>query len=99
MPIRLNKKYRPLRDAQTRYVIVTGGRGSGKSFAVATFLLDETYEDGYTILFTRWNLTSAEISVIPEFKEKMEISDCSDAFIVRMRDIQNKATGGRVLVK
>lgn len=99
MPIRLNKKYRPLRDAQTRYVIVTGGRGSGKSFAVATFLLDETYEDGYTILFTRWNLTSAEISVIPEFKEKMEISDCSEAFIVRMRDIQNKATGGRVLFK
>lgn len=99
MPIRINRKYRALKDASTRYVIVTGGRGSGKSFAVASFLLDETYEDGYTILFTRWNLTSAEISVIPEFKEKMEIGNCLDAFVVRQRHIQNRATGGRVLFK
>lgn len=99
MPIRINSKYRPLRDATTRYIIVTGGRGSGKSFALASALLDDTYEDGCATLFTRWNLTSAEISVIPEFTEKMDLGNCRDAFIVRQRDVQNRATGGRVFFR
>ena len=96
MPYRINKKYRPLWNATTRYTIVTGGRGSGKSFALACAMLDSTFEDEYNILYTRWNLTSAEVSIIPEFVEKMDIGDCRGAFHVRRRDVQNRATGGRI---
>ena len=96
MPYRINKKYRPLWNATTRYTIVTGGRGSGKSFALACAMLDSTFEDEFNILYTRWNLTSAEVSIIPEFVEKMDIGDCRNAFHVRRRDVQNRATGGRI---
>lgn len=96
MPYKISGKYKALWNAGTRYVIVTGGRGSGKSFALACAMLDSTYDDPYNILYTRWNLTSAEISIIPEFVEKMDIGNCRDAFYVRRRDVQNKATGGRI---
>ena len=96
MPYRINKLYEPLWTATTRYTIVTGGRGSGKSFALACAMLDSTYEDEYAILYTRWNLTSAEVSIIPEFVEKMDIGNCRDAFHVRQRDVQNRATGSRI---
>lgn len=96
MPYRISGKYRALWNAHTRYIIVSGGRGSGKSYALACAMLDATYEDEYNILYTRYNLTSAEISIIPEFVEKMDIGDCRDAFYVRRRDVQNRATGGRI---
>jgi phage terminase large subunit len=96
MPYRISRKYKPLWNATTRYVIVTGGRGSGKSYALACSMLDRTYEDGYNILYTRWNLTSAEVSIIPEFVEKMDIGNCRNAFVVRQRDVQNVSTGGRI---
>ena len=96
MPYRINAKYRPLWEAKTRYTIVIGGRGSGKSYALACSMLDSTYEDKYSILYTRWNLTSAEVSIIPEFTEKMDIGNCRNSFIVRARDVVNKATGGRI---
>lgn len=94
--IRFSAKYRPLWNPTTRYVIVTGGRGSGKSYALACAILDHTYNDEFSILYSRWNLTSAEISIIPEFQEKMDIMNCSDAFHVRQRDVQNVATGGQI---
>lgn len=96
MPYKISRKYKPLWAATTRYVIVTGGRGSGKSYALACSMLDHTYEDGYNILYTRWNLTSAEISVIPEFVEKMDIGNCRNAFYVRQRDVQNISTGAKI---
>lgn len=96
MPYRLNAKYRPLWDATTRYIILTGGRGSGKSFALACRILDSTYDDEYAILYTRYTLTSAEVSIIPEFTDKMDLGHCRDAFYVRRQDIMNKATGARI---
>ena len=56
-------------------------------------MLDSTYLDPYNILYTRWNLTAAEVSIIPEFVEKMEIGECLDAFVVKRQSVINKATG------
>ena len=67
----LNKKYIPLFASDSRYYVVTGGRGSGKSFGITVFLELLTYEVGHVILFTRYTLTSAHVSIIPEFIEKM----------------------------
>ena len=68
--IELHKKYMPL-GGDTRYFVVTGGRGSGKSYSVNSLLVAFTYERGHTILFTRYTMASAHISIIPEFIEKL----------------------------
>lgn len=56
----------------TRYCILTGGRGSGKSFALATGLATAIQDQGYTVLYTRWTMASARDSIIPEFREKID---------------------------
>ncbi len=96
MAYRINQKYRPLWEPKTRYVIMTGGRGSGKSYALSCAMLDSTYLDPYNVLYTRWNLTAAEISIIPEFTEKMDIGNCREAFYVKRQSVQNKATGASI---
>ena len=71
--IEVSNKYQPLVEEDSRYFVVTGGRGSGKSFGVTMFLLMLTYESEHIILFTRYTLTSAHVSIIPEFLEKIEL--------------------------
>ena len=59
-------------DLKTRYCILTGGRGSGKSFALATGLATAIQDPGYTVLYTRWTMASARDSIIPEFRDKID---------------------------
>lgn len=82
-----------------RYWFVTGGRGSGKSFHIAVFLLNLTYEPGHVILFTRWTLVSAEISIIPEFIEKIELLGREGEFDIREGVITNRVTGSKILFR
>ena len=82
-----------------RYYFITGGRGSGKSFHVAVFLLNLTYEAGHVILFTRWTLVSAEISIIPEFLEKIELLGRQGDFDIKEGVITNTKTGSKILFK
>ena len=78
--IDINKKYSPISNEDSRYFIITGGRGSGKSFSFNLLLVLLTYEKGHTILFTRYTLASAYISIIPEFIDKLELLDIFDDF-------------------
>lgn len=98
--IRFASKYRPLfQPARTRYKVITGGRGSAKSFTVASALLLRTYEDKYNILFTRWTMDSAQDSVIPEFKDKMNAMQVESHFAEWKTSVQNVGTGGKVLFR
>lgn len=97
--ITINKKYIPLFESDSRYFVVTGGRGSGKSFALNSFLLLLTYEVGHTILFTRYTLTSAHISIIPEFVGKIEMADLHNDFSITKDEIINLRTGSKILFK
>ena len=58
-----------------------------KSFSVTTFLLLLTYENEQTILFTRYTLTSADISIIPEFIEKIELANLENDFAITKNEI------------
>lgn len=78
---------------------MTGGRGSGKSFAVALFLNTITYEAGHKILFTRYTLTSANVSIIPEFVEKIEMMGRMDDFRITRDEIINLTTGSSIMFK
>jgi len=94
----LSEKYNDL-FSESRYFVITGGRGSGKSYSINSFLLALTYESGHTILFTRYTLTSAHISIIPEFIEKIEILDRFQDFHITKDEIINLTTGSKILFK
>jgi phage terminase large subunit len=97
--IELNSKYVPLFESDSRYFVITGGRGSGKSFALNSFLLLLTYEVGHVILFTRYTLTSAHISIIPEFVEKIEMAGLESDFYITKDEIINTRTNSKILFR
>jgi phage terminase large subunit len=99
--IKLLDKYQPLflDTPKTRYYLITGGRGSGKSWTLSMFLLNLTYEEGHVILFTRWTLTSAFISIIPEFIDKIELMNKENDFEITQSEIINKVTGSKILFR
>jgi len=97
--IDINKKYEPITSSDSRYFIVTGGRGSGKSFSINLLLVLLTYEAGHTILFTRFTLASAYISIIPEFIDKIETLQIEDDFHITKDEIINKRSGSKILFK
>lgn len=98
MEINLNIKYNLL-GSESRYFVITGGRGSGKSYSLNSFLLGLTYESGHVILFTRYTLTSANVSIIPEFINKIETADLSNDFYITKDEIVNRITGSKILFK
>ena len=98
MELKLSTKYLVLEN-DTRYFIVTGGRGSGKSFAINTLLTLLTYEQGHKILFTRYTLRAASISIIPEFIEKLELQKIEQDFHITKDEIINKQTGSKILFR
>jgi phage terminase large subunit-like protein len=83
----------------TRYFLITGGRGSGKSYSVTYSLLRLTYREGHIILFTRWTLVSAHISIIPEFIEKIESLGYTNDFEITQTEITNIKTGSKILFR
>jgi phage terminase large subunit len=96
--ITIKSKYKSL-GSDSRYFVITGGRGSGKSYSVNLFLLLLTYEVGHTILFTRYTLTSAHVSIIPEFIDKIETLDLHNDFHITKDEIVNLKTGSKILFK
>lgn len=99
--MKLIEKYKPLfqKVPLTRYFVITGGRGSAKSFHVAMALVNLTYEKGHVILFTRWTMVSAHISIIPEFIDKIERLGVTSDFEITQNEIYNNKTGSRIIFK
>ena len=99
MQLSLSNKYKVFDSSKSRYFIVTGGRGSGKSFAINTLLLMLTFEAGHNILFTRYTLRAASISIIPEFIEKLDLLDVSHNFKITRDEIINKHNGSKIIFR
>lgn len=99
--VRFHSKYRPLfrGHVPTRYLIITGGRGSGKSFAVASWACINTTNQKYKqrTLYARYTLTSAQISIIPEFEEKLDLLGVRGLFDVTAKEITNRQTGSDII--
>jgi len=96
----INDKYKPIFfNKDKRYHIVTGGRGSGKSFAITLFLVLLTEQKNEVILFTRYTLISANISIIPEFLGMIELLGWGDRFTVTKDQVVNNITGSKILFK
>ena len=104
MKIKPQKIYAPLYHNKDKFIIlVTGGRGSGKSFNVSTFIERLLFEVRHPspekrivhqVLYTRYTMVSAHISVIPEFMEKVDLDGHSKYFRSTKTDVKNLRSGG-----
>ena len=96
-------KYEPLfwedRKGGPRYTVITGGRASGKSTAVSTASVCDTYRDNNTVLYSRYTMTAAEISVIPEYKDKIVLLGKVPQFAITKDIIINRKSGGRMVFR
>ena len=99
--MKINEKYKPLfeQPKHVRYYVVTGGRGSAKSFSIALWTCLKTYEQHSRTLYTRYTLTSAGISIIPEFIEKIDLLNKELDFEVTKAEIVNKRTKSDILFR
>lgn len=88
-----------LLGSKSRYFVITGGRGSGKSFEVGRFITLLSFEKGHKILFTRQTMTSAHLSIIPEFKEKIELLNLDNLFNISKSEIKNKQSQSEIFFK
>lgn len=100
MPI---KKHSEIWDAlgskKTRYFILTGGRGSGKSYEVGRFASLLSFEPNHKILFTRQTMTSAHLSIIPEFQEKIELLEADQLFNINKSEIVNTYSNSEIIFR
>lgn len=98
MPTPIHSVYRPLYQNTDKFIIlITGGRGSGKSFEASRFIERLTFERGQKILFTRYTMTSASKSVIPEVMEKIDLDGTSEFFHTTLDHIINNETGSEIV--
>ncbi len=97
--ITLNPKYKSLLNSDTRFFIITGGRGSAKSFATTTFSCLLSYEEDHKILYTRQTMSSAHLSIIPEFTEKIGLMNRDGDFSINKTEIKNNLSGSEILFR
>lgn len=99
-------------DGNQRYLHSDGTvtHNSGKSFNVETFLERLTFEAvpsprddakllAHQILCARYTMVSADISVIPEFLEKIEMEGTQKYFRATKKDVINKQTGSHIMFR
>ena len=98
--------YHPLYTDTDKYIIlITGGRGSGKSFNASTFIERLTFEMTeaekivHQVLYTRYTMVSAGMSIIPEMMEKIELDGTTKYFKTTKTDIVNKMTNSRIMFR
>jgi phage terminase large subunit len=97
--IDINDKYNNLFTADCRYFIITGGRGSGKSYAVTVFLTLLTMAKGFRVLFTRFTMMSAHLSIIPEFLEKITVLGLDSVFNINKTEVLNTSTQSDIIFR
>lgn len=97
--IELIEKFKPLFTTKNRIIIVTGGRGSAKSFSITSFITLLTFESNHRILFTRYTMSSAHLSVIPELNEKIQLMDLDGHFSINKAEIVNNVSKSEILFR
>lgn len=98
--------YHPLYEDKEKFIIlITGGLGSGKSFNASTFIERLTFEMTpvekivHQILYTRYTMVSAGMSIIPEMMEKIDLDGTTKYFKTTKTDIVNKMTKSRIMFR
>lgn len=101
--------YKPLYLNKDKFIVlITGGRASGKSTAVSAFIERLTFElgedtnghrIGHQILYSRYTMVSAGMSIIPEVMDKIESDGTSKYFKKSKSDIVNTMTNSHIMFR
>ena len=99
--MKINGKYKSLFNIpeNVRYFIITGGRGSSKSFSVQTAITYHADTTNRKFLLTRETMTSAHLSIIPEFQDKIDVLNLNNRFNSNKTEITNIASGAKIIFK
>ena len=84
--------------AEVDTFILTGGRFSAKSFTTSLAVSTWTRDFDFKTLYTRYTMTSAKDSVIPEFIDNLEILNTQHEFTAKIDRVEHE-TGGEVVFK
>jgi phage terminase large subunit len=95
--IKIHKAYAPLITSKKRYFFLTGGRASLKSTTIHDFASRLSYEKNHGILITRYTMSSAEKSIIPEFESSIKLNNSFSDFHKSGNKYTNKHTGSFIL--
>lgn len=95
--VKLNVAFKPLYTSPKRYFLITGGRGGLKTSSVHDWVARLTEEVGHGILFTRYTMVSAEMSIIPEFTQTLDRLGMRHRFHITRTKVINKRTGSFIL--
>lgn len=91
MKLTLHKKYQNLfKDLSTvRYIVISGGRGSGKSFASSLYLANKFVNSKKNCIYLRQYLTNADSSTIPQFLSQTDVLNLRSFFKIKHGEIEN----------
>lgn len=78
---------------------MTGGRGSAKSFSTSLLFTKLCVEQPQKILFTRYTMVAAHLSIIPEFIEKIDLLNASHLFDINKNEITNATANSSIIFK
>lgn len=96
----VHDKFKPLYTNREAFIfLITGGRGSGKSYNASTFIERLSFEAGHKMLYSRYTMKAAEISVIPEFLQKVNEDGYGGRFSTRKTDVINDFSGSQILFR
>lgn len=97
MLVKLDPRFDELYTTEKPIILITGGRGSGKTTAATLWLKDLSYTKNQVILFTRYTMTSAKVSIIPEFTKRMDTEGDASNFRTAGAIIKNKRSGSKII--
>lgn len=95
----LPQKYAPLFSSDARYFIIRGGRSSGKSHAINAWAVLLTFEEGHTILHTRYTASTTKDSIIADVRARISEMGLDQYFTVTRDTILNRETGSKIIFK
>jgi len=103
--MRISQKYKPLfeciagKHPQVDTIVITGGRDSSKSHTTSLALCEGAVRYNHRILYTRYTLSSAKDSIIPDFNEKIGILNYENFFHVTNDRIIGKNNDSKIVFK
>lgn len=84
---------RRLWESDRRYVVLHGGRGSGKSYAMADYSIQQARLSTHNILAARQFQVSIADSIHSLLRERIHTHGLQDEFVIGDRRIYHKVTG------
>jgi len=103
MNIKFSKKYKPLfeilqgKHPEVDTIIITGGRGSAKSFVISVFSLIALVQHKWNVLYTRFTNVSIVDSIKPEVDDKIELLNYEN--YVNSTNTHIESNGNRIAFK